>query len=127
MTIAGKVWGTTEVVLANPTVEVHRLVIEPWHRCSLHVHDRKSNAFIVTKGKLYIDVVKNDYELTDTTVLLPGMPAAVAKPGEHHRFRTGEEGCEGFELYYLEPLADDIRRKGCGGPIPLEERGTSAH
>jgi mannose-6-phosphate isomerase-like protein (cupin superfamily) len=116
MAITGKVWGTTEAVLETPLIEIHRLAIKPNHQCSLHVHRRKWNAFMVTAGELFIDVAKNDYDLVDTTMLGPGDVTTV-RPGEHHRFRTGEVPCEAFEIYYPDTLGDDIDRKGCGGPI----------
>jgi mannose-6-phosphate isomerase-like protein (cupin superfamily) len=114
--IIGKVWGTTECMLQTPLVEIHRLVINPKHQCSLHVHHRKWNAFIVIHGQMFVDVVKNDYSLTDTTELNAGEVTSV-KPGEHHRFRTGSQSCEAFEIYYTEALSDDISRKGVGGLI----------
>lgn len=119
MSKTGKVWGTTETVIATPLFEMHRLSIKPMHRCSLHMHRRKWNAFLVTKGRLFIDVVKTDYPLIDTTELGPGDVMA-APPGEHHRFRTGPEGCEGFEMYYPEALSEDIDRKDHGGPVEAE-------
>lgn len=114
MSILGKVWGSTEKLEATPLFEAHRLVIKPNHECSLHVHRRKFNAFLVIKGKLFIDVVKNDYPLTDTTELKAGQMTTV-KPGEHHRFRTGRESCECVEFYYPDILGEDIERKGHGG------------
>lgn len=117
--VVGKIWGTTECVLQTPFIEVHRLIIKPNHKCSLHVHRRKWNAFLVTKGTLFIDVVKTDYALTDTTTLKPGpgRDTTTVKPGEHHLFRTGKEACEAFEIYYPDTLSDDIDRKGHGGPV----------
>jgi mannose-6-phosphate isomerase-like protein (cupin superfamily) len=112
----GKVWGLTEIVLASPMFEMHRLSIKPKHRCSLHKHNRKWNAFLVISGRLYIDVVKNNYPLTDTTELGPGQVTTVP-PGEHHMFRTGDEECEAFEFYYTDPLSEDIERRDHGGPI----------
>ena len=112
----GKIWGTTECVLASPLIEIHRLKIKPRHQCSLHVHRRKFNAFLVTKGTLFIETVKNDYPLTDVTELKAGEIATV-KPGEHHRFRTGKQSCECFEIYYTDILGEDIERKGHGGKV----------
>lgn len=117
--IVGKIWGSTEPVLIEALFELHRLRIKPQHQCSLHVHTRKANAFLVISGRLFIDVVKNDYALTDTTELGPGDVTTV-QPGEHHRFRTGEEPCEAFEMYYTGILSDDIQRKGKGGPTDEE-------
>ena len=116
MAITGKVWGTTECVLATPLIEVHKLTIKPNHECSLHVHRRKWNAFIVTRGRLFVDVVKNDYPLTDTTKLEAGDVTTI-RPGEHHKFRTGRQSCEALEIYYPDVLSEDIDRKGHGGPI----------
>lgn len=112
----GKVWGTTECKLSTPFVHGELLHIKPWHQCSLHVHRRKRNAFMVVKGRLFIDVVKNDYPLTDTTELGPGEITDVAA-GEHHRFRTESQSCVCFEFYHPEPMSDDIERKGHGGKI----------
>lgn len=117
--IIGKVWGTTEPEIVTPTFEQHKLTIKPEHQCSLHVHRHKWNSFSVISGRLFIDVVKNDYSLTDVTELGPGKTHAV-RPGEHHRFRTGPEGCEAWEMYWPAPLSDDIERKDHGGPVAPE-------
>ena len=122
--IAGKIWGKTEVLLKTPMVEIHRLTINPNSRCSLHAHQFKWNAFYVSTGKLTIETHKNDYALTDNTDLHPGDLMTV-KPTEYHRFVTGPEGMTGIEIYYPEPLSEDIIRKDVGGkanvtvaPIP---------
>ena len=112
----GKVWGSTEVKIATPMFEMHALTILPKHQCSLHKHNQKWNAFVVVSGRLFIDVLKNDYPLTDTTELGPGETTTV-KPGEHHRFRTGDEPCIAYEFYYPEPLSEDIVRKDAGGAV----------
>lgn len=112
----GKVWGDTECVIATPTFELHKLRIKPNHKCSLHKHRHKWNAFLVVDGELFIDVVKEDYPLVDVTTLHAGEQTAV-RPGEHHRFRTGEQECIAYEMYYLEALSDDIDRRDHGGPI----------
>lgn len=121
MNVVGKVWGSTACAYDDGLMHIERVTIKPMHQCSLHVHEHKANTFIVLSGRMFIDVVKEDYPLTDTTELGPGDLTTVF-PGEHHRFRTGVEGCEAFEIYHLKPLSKtDIRRKGCGGPV--EEGG----
>lgn len=113
---AGKVWGTTELLLKTPLIEVHRLDVLPNMACSMHCHKFKHNGFYVAAGELFIEIVKNDYNLTDITLLGPGEFTTVA-PNEYHRFRTGDRGMQGIEIYYLEPLSIDITRKTTGGAI----------
>lgn len=110
----GKAWGATEILLQRPTIEVHRMQIAPNTRCSMHKHEHKWNAFLVLSGRLKIIVRKNDYALTDETILLPGEMMEVA-PGEFHRFEAGGEPVDAIEFYYLEPLSEDIVREDCGG------------
>lgn len=117
--MTGKIWGTTALIESMPVFEMHWLTIKPQHECSLHVHRRKANGFLVIKGRLFIDVAKNDYPLVDTTELKMG-DHVVVPAGEHHKFRTGREGCVAIEWYTPALLGDDIERKGHGGKI---ERG----
>lgn len=116
-----KIWGVTELMIGAPNVEVHRLDIKSMHRCSLHLHRRKWNAFAVISGRLFIDVAAPETNRADgaavTTVELgPGDLCTVA-PGDHHMFRTGAEPCRALEIYYTDPLAEDIERRDQGGPI----------
>lgn len=112
----GKVWGLTEVLLRTPLIEIHRLTIKPNAQCSLHKHTMKWNGFVVHSGRLFIDVEKNDYPLVDTTELGPGDFMAV-KPGEFHRFRSGDEPVQAVEIYYPDTLSEDIIRKDVGALI----------
>ena len=112
----GKAWGATQILLQRPTIEMHRMTIAPNTRCSMHKHNHKWNAFLCLSGELTIVVRKNDYNLTDKTVLKPGEMMEVA-PGEFHRFESGEQPVDALELYYLEPLSDDIVREDCGGAL----------
>jgi len=112
--IAGKVWGTTKLLLRTPFVEIHELVVLPGSRCSMHLHSHKWNAFYVLEGELHIEVEKKGYPLTDTTVLRAGDICTVP-PGEYHRFvTTGQAGCKALELYYPEQLSEDITRRDHG-------------
>lgn len=120
----GKAWGSTQCIYATPLIEIHRLHIKPGMECSLHVHDRKWNAFIVEKGELFIDVTKNDYPLTDPTRLGPGEITTV-RPSEHHQFRTGKKSCVALEIYHTDVLSDDIRRKGHGGKTTKSSKTTT--
>lgn len=111
--IAGKVWGQTECLLQNPFVEFHRIDIAEGYHCSLHKHEHKWNAFYVVEGILEIEVHKEDYDLVDVTTLNPGDFTTV-KPGEYHLFRSVTD-VVAFEVYYPEPLSEDIVRKTVGG------------
>lgn len=121
MRITGKVWGTTALIEATPIFEMHRLDIKPHHECSLHVHRRKANGFMVIKGRLFVDVLKEDYPLTNTTELKAG-DHVVVPPGEYHKFRTGREACVAVEWYTPALLSSDIERRGHGGKV-IQGRG----
>ena len=112
--ITGKVWGRTELLIRTPFIEMHRISIRPNFQCSLHAHQFKWNFFVVLSGHLTIEVHKNDYALVDRTDLGPGEHTTV-RPNEYHRFITGPESCEAIEVYYPEPLSEDILRKTVGG------------
>jgi mannose-6-phosphate isomerase-like protein (cupin superfamily) len=117
--IIGKVWGTTEPLLVTPFIEIHRLNILPNRRCSMHCHKFKWNAFIVLSGELAIEVRKNAYDLVDRTDLGPGDMTTV-RPNEKHRFVSGAAECVAYEIYYPEPLSEDIVRDDVGGLIATQ-------
>ena len=88
MTIkAGKIWGETELILSNNSLEFHRI-------------DYK-------KG-----VWQKDYDLVDETILNPGDFTAV-KPGLYHSFEGMEDGVA-FELYWANFSVHDIQRESVG-------------
>jgi mannose-6-phosphate isomerase-like protein (cupin superfamily) len=120
--IAGKVWGTTETLLATPLVEVHRIVVLPGGRCSRHRHATRSNAFYVVRGWIEVHVEKKSYGLVDVTRLDAGQ-ITVVPPGETHWFvkplRSGigydDRVAEVLEVYFPAPLGpDDIQRDDHG-------------
>lgn len=83
----GKAWGTTECLLSNPFVSIHRLVIEQTRTCSVHRHRLKANFFYIISGRLRVWVEKADYNLTDMTELREGDCMEVV-PGEYHWFEA---------------------------------------
>lgn len=111
--ISGKIWGQTTALLKTPFVEVHRLLINPNSTCSLHKHERKWNMFYVTSGVLFIEARKHAYDLIDVTTLYPGDFTSLP-PGEFHRFSTRDMAAECLEIYYPEPLSEDIIRQTVG-------------
>lgn len=114
--IAGKAWGSTELLLSTPFIEVHRLRILPHMQCSMHGHDYKWNAFYVISGELTIAVEKKSYPLVDETALRAGDFTTV-KPGEFHRFISHNNPVEALEIYYPECLSEDIVRRDVGGMV----------
>ena len=112
--IQGKIWGSTETLLVTPYIEVHRIHITPGMQCSMHKHEYKWNAFYVIEGELEIHTDKNDYDLTDITVLKSGDFTTV-KPGEYHKFVSTDSDVEALEIYYPQGISEDIIRKTVGG------------
>ena len=110
--ISGKVWGQTELIHANGVLEFHRIEAKKGGVCSKHKHKHKWNGFFVESGKLLIRAWKNDYELTDETVLNAGDFTQI-KPGEFHQFEALEDSVA-FELYWAEFDHDDIERQSVG-------------
>jgi mannose-6-phosphate isomerase-like protein (cupin superfamily) len=115
VSITGKVWGDTSVIIQNALVELHKINVKAGFRCSEHLHEHKWNGFYVESGVLEIHVRKNNYELTDVTVLRAGDFTSV-RPGEYHFF-VCTEACSALELYWPELLSEDIKRKNTGGPM----------
>lgn len=111
-----KIWGWTEVLVSTPMFEMHRLLIKPEHRCSFHVHQFKHNAFYVLSGELFIDSARKDFE-TPTHTCIKADSVATLPPGMFHQFRTGPKGCVALEMYYTEPLSEDIVRMNVGGKL----------
>ena len=110
----GKIWGTTTDLLKSPAVEIHEIEIKPKAYCSLHKHQTKFKAFYVISGKLQIERWKNDYELVDTTLLMPG-DFTIVPPGEYQMFTSLNESVRGLEIYWSELNHNDIIRKNSGG------------
>ena len=109
---AGKVWGQTELIHANGVLEFHRIETKKGGVCSKHKHKYKWNGFFVESGKLLIRAWKNDYDLTDETILGPGDFTQI-KPGELHQFEALEDSVA-FELYWAEFDHNDIERDTVG-------------
>lgn len=121
MITTDKIWGTTTALVSTPMFEMHRLFIKPWHRCSLHSHKTKHNAFFVISGCLHIDGGKPElddpiWRPHELVTLRQGDCWTVA-PGVWHQFRTGYDACVALEMYYTEPLSEDIIRYNTGGPV----------
>ena len=111
--IFSKAWGNTECIFQNYNFQVNRITIRKGGFCSKHKHNHKYNMFWVETGKLKISVWKNDYDLVDETILNLCQSTNV-KPFEYHQFKA-LENTVAFEIYYTEPLGEDIIRETVGG------------
>ena len=112
MTVAGKVWGTTELIEANGALEFHRIEMERGGVCSKHLHRYKWNGFYVESGVMVVRVWQRDYDLVDETIIGPGQYTKV-KPGLYHQFECMESGVA-YELYWAEFNHNDIVRESVG-------------
>ena len=108
----GKIWGTTRPLLQTPFVEVHHIKINKGGQCSYHQHKHKWNMFYVISGDLEIHVSKNSYALMDVSRLTAGEYTTVS-PREKHFF-LAKTNVEALEIYYPEPLSEDIVRENIG-------------
>ena len=110
--IAGKVWGSTELIEANGALEFHRIEMKKKGTCSKHKHEFKWNGFYVESGQMLIRVWQKDYDLIDETILNPGDYTKV-KPGVYHQFECLADGVA-YELYWAELNVNDIIRESVG-------------
>jgi mannose-6-phosphate isomerase-like protein (cupin superfamily) len=113
--IAGKIWGQTELIHANGVLEFHRIEYKKNVACSKHKHKYKWNGFFVESGKMMVKVWQNDYDLVDETILNAGDFMRV-KPGVFHQFIGIEDGVA-FELYWAEFDHNDIERETVGQKV----------
>ena len=109
---AGKIWGETELILANNSLEFHRIDYKKGGVCSKHKHEWKWNGFYVVSGQMKVSVWAKDYDLVDETILNAGDFTAV-KPGLFHTFEGLEDGVA-FELYWANFSHNDIVRENTG-------------
>ncbi len=115
MNIQGKVWGLTQHLFAHNDVSIHRVEIKAGGFCSKHKHEHKWNAFFIESGELEVAVWKNDYDLTDKTLLKAGEITKVP-PGEFHKFHnTSTNTCIAYEIYWSQLDEGDIVRVDVGG------------
>ena len=108
----GKIWGKTELICANSSLEFHRIDFKKGGVCSKHLHKFKWNGFYVMDGKLLIRNWRHCQDLIDETILEAGDYHAV-EPGYMHQFEVLEDGV-GFELYWAQFDHNDIERETVG-------------
>lgn len=119
MKSAGKIWGKTQQIEANGSLEFHRIEFKKDFQCSEHYHTTKSNGFFVESGKLMIRTWPENSAIVDTTVLNAGEYMAVPA-GVWHQFVGIQDGVA-FELYWSEFDHNDIVRRSQGSRVPGAE------
>ena len=113
MEISGKVWGKTSKIFGFNNVEVHRVEAVCGGISSTHVHQHKHSMFLVESGIIKIKVKKNDYDLTDTTILKKG-ESTIIPLGEWHSFEIISKKATFFEIYWVALDPNDILRENVG-------------
>ena len=112
----GKVWGSTELLLANGVLEFHRIEFNAGAHCSQHKHEFKFNGFFVETGEMKILTWQDDKAqagMVDETILKAG-DFTVVRPGLFHQF-IGVKSGVAFELYWAQFDHNDIVRRTQGG------------
>lgn len=109
----GKVWGTTQSLIANGNFSIHRLEINKNSFCSKHKHLYKYNKFYIESGELEVTIWKNDYKLVDKIILKSGESTTI-NPGEYHQFESKTD-CIVYEIYWVALDENDIQRDSVGG------------
>lgn len=106
-----KVWGTTELIFKNDNFEVHRIAVNEGGYCSRHMHRFKYNLFVVESGKMTVSIF--NAENVDKTIVSTGEKTTV-EPGVEHMFEC-DCNTVAYEIYYTEPIGEDIIRMTVGG------------
>ena len=107
----GKIWGTTECLEDNPSIEIHHIHAHRNSGCSKHKHLHKFNGFFVISGEMVITTWQES-GIVDAVTLTSGQ-YTVVPPGLFHRFHAVSD-CEALEFYWLQKPGEDIIREGTG-------------
>jgi len=113
--IQGKVWGTTQCIFRNETVEVCSIYTKKGGYCSEHFHKFKHNRFFVFSGKMSVKIFRDqeNSHLIDETILESGDATDVG-PNAWHIFECLED-CHALEIYWVSLNSEDIVRRTEGG------------
>jgi len=133
----GKIWGNTELIESNNSLEFHRIEFKKNVCCSEHYHQTKNNGFFIESGIMLVKVWPNKRDPVtkedilkmkagiryDKTVLHAGDYMKVPA-GVWHQFVGVEDGVA-FELYWSDFDKEDIVRRVEGHRI--ETPATESH
>lgn len=111
--VTAKVWGTTELLISLPQIQVHRIKFEAGAVCSKHYHQTRYNAFYVLEGVLSVhrehENVRQYRGVKEPIIMFPGC-YEVVPPGVLHWFEGETEGTA-LEIYFPDGVSEhDIVR-----------------
>ena len=124
-TVVEKAWGREIVIVNTPEYAGKVMVLKAGFRCSMHYHREKSETFLVTAGRVRLELgprgqaeyLRNSVRI-ERTVLLPGHSVDVPRL-TLHRF-TGLEDSE-FVEFSTHDDPEDSYRSEPSGPVPLSD------
>jgi len=110
----GKIWGWTQPLFKNGSVEIHSIFVKSGGYCSRHKHQTRTNQFFIISGRLAVALWEARDQI-DITILEAGDQTTVPI-GQDHLFMA-LENTQAIEIYEARCMAEDIDRKWQGGLI----------
>jgi len=110
----GKIWGWTQPLFKNGSVEIHSIFVKGGGYCSRHWHQTRTNQFFVISGRLAVAIWEAKDQI-DITILEAGDQTTVPISQDH--LFMGLEDSQAIEIYEARCMAEDIDRKWEGGII----------
>jgi mannose-6-phosphate isomerase-like protein (cupin superfamily) len=111
-----KPWGLSELLIREPTLEVHRLTIQAGGYCSIHFHCHKLQYLFVVSGRLRLRTFTATGRLSEERECATG-DCVICDLDIRHQFEAVTD-CLVYEVYQSESLLDplDIVRLSESGP-----------
>lgn len=109
-------WGRRIVTWQDNTKLIAILYLNPFKRCSWHMHKHAANQFFVISGELTIKTDIGPSDQLNFTTITAGESFEVSC-GVFHEFITGAEPTIIEEIAFVEYDKNDIERKALGGDI----------
>jgi mannose-6-phosphate isomerase-like protein (cupin superfamily) len=102
-----KPWGHSTRVFADPHIQVERIQGELGGYSSIHLHEHKTNQFIVNAGELLVHTFDAGNTLSETTTLKAGQHCIVP-PFQRHQF-VCVSPVQGYEVYWCDDPAQQVK------------------
>ena len=114
--VTQKEWGTSQKVFELNGVEMHRIVVKPGGFCSIHLHKRMNNLFVVEYGQLSVmigKIIDDKFVLDEQRILNDGDQVDIPA-GIWHQFEAIRDTVA-LEVYWVDTGGVDIVRYTTGG------------